>query len=338
LSDWFFQFVSNLSQLKSHYEELDSLKILPFLDEIDNALVRHVMRKRPQPHALSFGFQYKSSLRTIELGAGVGISKTIHSSNEANLLNDERCSRLVASRLVNPSRAPIRRKDLEDLATAFRDLVGCFGDLEAKVHLIVIKTFNNKALFPDGLKLLHSLPIHKVDIAIAAHAIPRAQMIEPDYDWLRLAQTTECDLTGSLWGSAHPEMFWVQCFPAMQLNHHSNGLRVSFAASPRDLLFRCSNQNYRELFELCNIQIAESREVAPPAPPRKRAKVAQGMGNAYHQRLPAKYVQFFIQIVCYNIILPDLTPRSKILRWTSTIELGAQTMQGSGTLLPRMTS
>ena len=150
------------------------------------------MRKRPQPHTLSFGFLYKSSLRTFEFGAGVGISKTIYSTNGVNLLNDERCSRLAASRLVTQSRAPIRRKDLEDLATAFRDLVACFGDLEVKVHLIVKKTFNIKALFPDGLTLHHNLPIDKVDNAIATHAIPHAQMIEPDYDWLRLAQTTEC--------------------------------------------------------------------------------------------------------------------------------------------------
>ena len=288
MSVWFSQFNSNLSQLKSDYEELHSLKILRYLDDIDDALVRHVIRKRPQPHTLSFGFQYKSSLRSFEFGAGVGISKTIYSTNGVNLLNDERCSRLAASRLVTQSRAPIRRKDLEDLATAFRDLVACFGDLEVKVHLIVKKTFNIKALFPDGLTLHHNLPIDKVDNAIATHAIPHAQMIEPDYDWLRLAQTTECALTGSLWGSAHPETFWVQCFPAIQLNQQSNGLRVSFAASPRDLLFRCSDQNYQELFELCNIQVAESQKDAPPAPPRKRAKVAQGMGNAFHQRLPAK--------------------------------------------------
>ena len=126
--------------------------------------------------------------------------------------------------------------------------------------------------------------------AVSTEIVPRAQAIEPDFDWLRLAQTEDCDLGGSSWASADPAFFWVHCFPAIQLSQHSNGLRFSTTASPRDLLLQCKDQNYLELFELCNLQVAESQKQTPPTKRRKRARVAPGYGNAFHQRHRDRYV------------------------------------------------
>jgi len=264
--------------------------LLPLLDAIDQALIRHVMRKNPQPHTLSFGFKHKALLRTFEFGAGVGISKILHSSDEIRLL-DDRCSRPVALTLETSTRATLRKGDLEALVTAFQNLVlACTGEIEVKTHLIVKKSFNKRANLPDGLTLVHNIPMRRATLAASTEFVPRVQAIEPDYDWLRLAQTEECDLAGSSWASVDPAMFWVHCFPAIQLIHHSNGLRVSTTASPRDLLFKCKERNYLELFELCNLQVAESRKHTPPMKPRKRAKVAPGMGNAFRQRPPERYV------------------------------------------------
>ena len=281
---------SHFIQLKSAYEELDALKLLPLLDAIDHALIRHVMRKNPQPHALSFGFKHKTLLRTFEFGAGVGISKNLHSSDEIRLL-DDRCSRPVALTLKTSARASLRKGDLEALGTAFQNLVvACTMEMEVQTHLIVKKSFNKTAKLPDGLTLVHNIPMRTATVAVSTEIVPRAQAIEPDFDWLRLAQTEDCDLGGSSWASADPAFFWVHCFPAIQLSQHSNGLRFSTTASPRDLLLQCKDQNYIELFDLCNLQVAESQKQTPPTKRRKRARVAPGYGNAFHQRHRDRYV------------------------------------------------
>ena len=280
--------------------------MLPRLDAIEHALIRHVMRKNPQPHALSFGFQHKTLLRTFEFGSGVGLSKTLHSSDNVRLLNDERCSRLLASTLTTRSRSPIRRTDLEAIAAVFNNLVDLAENLEIKIHLIVKKSLTKKAFSPDGITLLHNIPVHSAALATTTEIVPRAQRIEPDYDWLRLAQTVDCDLAGSPWASVDSEMFWLHCFPAIQLSHHTNGLRASSTASPRELLYRCKDRDYLSLFAACNFQVDESRQQAPPAAQRKRARVAPGMGNAYRQKLPERYTSF--KFVKYEPDLTDLTP------------------------------
>ena len=267
------------------------------MDAIDHALIRHVMRKNPQPHALSFGFQHKTLLHTFEFGSGVGISKILHSSDEIRLL-DDRCSRPVALSLKTSSRAALRKDDLDALVTAFQNLVvACAGEIEVKTHLIIKKSFNKTANLPDGLTLVHNIPTRSATQAASTEIVPRAQAIEPDYDWLRLARTEDCDLAGSSWTSVDQAMFWVHCFPAIQLIHHSNGLKIS-TPSPRDLLFKCKDRNYLDLFDLCNLQVAESQRQTPPLKPRKRAKVAPGMGNAFRQsRAPERYVRIMIKIM-----------------------------------------
>ena len=162
--------------------------------------------------------------------------------------------------------------------------------------------------------------------------LKRLSPISIGFDWLKQKIVT--------WGGHHghrriQRFFGLTASQLIQLSQHSNGLRFSTTASPRDLLLQCKDQNYLELFDLCNLQVAESQKQTPPTKRRKRARVAPGYGNAFHQRHRDRYVpELWSKSFNKHDRQPDLATWPKLLTWWWMMTRpGNPTMQGAETLI-----